>query len=293
MLSRRAVRRVAVRRVAVLAAFSLAIVAGCTDQSGERSTTGLTVSTDRLSIVRVGGAAGSRVMIDVAADVRRAPAPARHSTRLVFVGDSLAEEASSFLQYFTSSKAMVPKFWGGTAPCDWIDDDLSANRRTVVVISFTGNSLTPCMADGNGGFLDDQALIDRYLSDVTVLVERARRAGASVVLVGQPVRSGIFDDDDVVAGINEVYAVLAESLSSVAYVDAGAAVEGPGGTYVDHLPCNDLDTACDETGTAVVRGDGVHFCPVAAATPCPVWSSGAARFALAIAAAANDPRAFD
>jgi hypothetical protein len=45
--------------------------------------------------------------------------------------------------------------------------------------------------------------------------------------------------------------------------------------------------------TTVVRGDGVHFCPVVGANPCPVWSSGAFRFGNAIAAAANDPRVID
>jgi hypothetical protein len=38
---------------------------------------------------------------------------------------------------------------------------------------------------------------------------------------------------------------------------------------------------------------GLHFCPVVGVNPCPVWSSGAARFGLGIAAGANDPASFD
>ena len=64
-----------------------------------------------------------------------------------------------------------------------------------------------------------------------------------------------------------------------------AAVEGPGGVYTPTLPCF-IGEPC--TGP-VVRGvlsnvvrsaDGVHFCPVAEVDErCPVYSSGAFRFA--------------
>lgn len=236
------------------------------------------------------GAVASRGLTPAA---RRYPTPYRRSTRLVLVGDSLAQEATPFIQYLTAPKALIPKFWGGTAPCDWADVDLEATRRAVVVFSFTGNSLTDCMSDGAGGFLQDQALVDRYQFDVGMLIDRARRAGASVVLVGQPVRAASFQADEEVAGINAAYRAFAASMSFVSFVDAGATVELPDGTFAERLPCTSFDSECDGDGLAVVRGDGVHFCPLAGYNPCPVWSSGAFRFALAIAAAANDPRSFD
>ncbi len=233
------------------------------------------------------GSLGARV------SARRYPTPYRRSTRVVLLGDSLAQESAPFVQYLTSPRAFVPKFWGGTAPCDWATADLQANRRTVVVITFTGNSLTPCMVDGAGGFLTDQALVDQYRHDVGALVDRARRAGASVVLVGQPVRAAQFEADVEVAGINAVYAEMAAAITHVSYVDAGAAVEGADGTFVERLPCTAYDADCAADGLTVVRGDGVHFCPVVDQSSCPVWSSGAFRFAMAMAAAANDPRAYD
>ena len=52
-----------------------------------------------------------------------------------------------------------------------------------------------------------------------------------------------------------------------------------------------MDCAAD--GTTVVRGDGVHFCPIVGMHPCPVWSSGAMRYGLAIATAAADPQRLD
>jgi hypothetical protein len=79
----------------------------------------------------------------------------------------------------------------------------------------------------------------------------------------------------------------------VSFVDAGRAVETPDGQFTDRLPCTPYDTDCAADGTTVVRGDGVHFCPIVGENPCSVWSSGAFRFALAIASGANNPRVFD
>ena len=219
--------------------------------------------------------------------------PAARSNRVVLVGDSLAQEVTPFLQFLTPGKAFVPKFWGGTAPCDWRDVDLQANRRSVVVISFTGNSLTDCMSDGQGGHLVDEAVVDQYRYDIGVLIDKARRVGARVVLVGQPLRDATFDADVEVNGINEVYRQFAVAYPFVSFIDAGRAVELPDGRFTDRLPCTSYDVDCADDGMTVVRGDGVHFCPIEGENPCSVWSSGAFRFALVIASATNNPRVFD
>ena len=79
--------------------------------------------------------------------------------------------------------------------------------------------------------------------------------------------------------------IAAADPEHVTYVDAGAAVEGPGGTFARTLPCL-IGEPC--TGPVVggvpsnvVRSpDGVHFCPVTVVrVSCPVYSSGAFRFA--------------
>ena len=213
--------------------------------------------------------------------------------RLVLVGDSLAEATAPVIGYVTPGKEFVRKFFGGTAPCDWIDDDLEATPTTVVVITFTGNNMTPCMLDETGARLVDQPLVDKYRADVGVLIDHATAAGAWVVLVGQPLRHPSFDAELEVEGINAAYREYAAARSHVSYVDAGQFVETPDGQYTDRLACIDLDTDCAADGTTVVRGDGVHFCPIVDVAPCPVWSSGAVRFGLAIASAANDPAHFE
>ena len=212
--------------------------------------------------------------------------------RLVVIGDSLAETTESVIRYVTPGKTFVRKFFGGTAPCDWLDDDLETTATTVVVITFTGNNMTPCMLDGAGAPLIDQPLVDKYRADVGVLIDHARAAGAWVVLVGQPLHHPSFEAELEVDGINAMYREYA-AMSHVSYVDAGQFVETPDGQYTDRLPCAEFDTDCAPDGTTVVRGDGVHFCPVVYVSPCPVWSSGAVRFGFGIASAANDPQRFD
>ena len=219
--------------------------------------------------------------------------PAATTTRIVLVGDSLAQETYPLLQFLSSGKPVTPKFWGGTAPCDWLDVDLEADASSVVVITFTGNTLTDCMADGRGGHLIDEALIAKYRTDLGVLVDRARQAGARVVLIGQPLRAPSFDADLEVNGINAVYQDYARAFPYVSFIDAGATVETPDGRYTDRLPCTPFDTDCAPDGTTIVRSDGVHFCPIVGQNPCTIWASGAFRFGSAIATAANDPATYD
>jgi hypothetical protein len=219
--------------------------------------------------------------------------PSARIDRTVLVGDSLAQESASVVQFLTPGRRFVAKYWGGTAPCDWVGTDLRASRSAVVAITFTGNSLTECMSDGRGGHLADHALVDRYTEDLAVLIDRSRRAGARVVLVGQPVRAASFSADVEVAGINAVLEAFAARYAYVSYVDAGAQVETADGRFTERLPCGAFDQTCDPDGTVVIRGDGVHFCPVVDTHPCPVWSSGAFRFGSAIADAVRRPRSYD
>ncbi len=106
------------------------------------------------------------------------PTPDTNTSTIVLVGDSLAEATSGVIAMLTAPKAFVPRYWGGTAPCDWLDDDLLADRSSVVVITFTGNSLTTCMSDGAGGHLEHEAFAARYRADLTELVDHARSTGA-------------------------------------------------------------------------------------------------------------------
>lgn len=207
----------------------------------------------------------------------------------MFVGDSLAEQAAQYLEPLVQPKTLVPQFFGGTAACDWLGRDLQITSESIVVISLTGNSMSPCMSDGAGGPLQGQAAVDKYRTDITALIAEARTAGARVLLVGQPVHADTVLGNDVVAGLNKLYSDLADQ-PDVAFVDAGAAVENSDGTFAGSLPCLANEAQCDPSGTNVIRSDdGLHFCPGSPPPgPCTAYSSGAFRFADAIAQAVNN-----
>ena len=209
------------------------------------------------------------------------------STEVVLLGDSIAQETAPYLRPRLGDTKMVEQYFGGTAPCDWLGRDIHADRHRIVVVSFTGNSQTPCMADGAQGQIHGQALVDRYRTDLTELVGEIRADGALVVLVGQPPRGPAASNGTVgdleVAGINAIYTELANT-EGVSFVDAGAALEAPDGTFAADLPCRPDENECGPAGLNAIRSDdGVHLCPVIGPAPCPVYSSGAFRFADAIA----------
>lgn len=207
--------------------------------------------------------------------------------QVVFIGDSLGEQTAPYLQPLVGSRTFVPHVFGGTAPCDWLGKDLSVTATSVAVITFIGNSSSSCMADGAGGFLHGQALVDKYRSDMIGLVAQVRSSGAQVLLVGQPQRLGDASVEIEIAGLNALYSGLAEP-GAVAFVDAGAAVEDANGAFVLRLPCMPGEAQCDADGSIEVRSkDGVHFCSNAVATGCGAYSSGAFRFAATIATALN------
>ncbi|MFL6206019.1 MAG: hypothetical protein ACJ739_11775 [Acidimicrobiales bacterium] len=203
---------------------------------------------------------------------------------VVLVGDSIAEEAAPYLEDALDGPKLVPRVFGGTAPCDWTVEDVGAHKGDLVVLSFTGNSTTPCMAAPGGGYLQGQALVDKYAKDVAALVGGLRDLGADVLLVGQPERGPGATGAEDVHGINAAYEALADD-DGVSFVDAGAAVENEDGTFAADLPCADGERECGKDGRNRVRNtDGVHLCPQRpGGRQCKVYSSGAFRFAGAIA----------
>lgn len=207
--------------------------------------------------------------------------------RVVLIGDSLGEQTAPYLQQMVGALAFDSRVFGGTAPCDWLGKDLAVTPTAVAVISFIGNSSSACMADGAGEALHGQALVDKYRSDVTALIAQVRGVGARVLMVGQPQRLGVPDDDVEQTGLNTLYASLVEP-GAVEFVDAGATVEDANGAFALRLACIPGETQCDPDGSIAVRSDdGVHFCATTGAAGCADYSSGAFRFAAAIVTALN------
>jgi len=246
----------------------------------------------RIVIVGLVAAATVTGVLVGTAVINRAPA-ARAPMRVVLFGDSLSVQA---LPYFrapleaTGKVTVAAHVYGGTAPCDWVDEArqvAATGRPDVVVLQFSGNALTPCMR----GVVDDTAAYwARYRADTEALAALFVGAGADVYLVGGPVSYGQARSGDRSA---EILAALYASLAAaqpggVRYVGAGAAVEGPGGVFTWTLPCLASEPCTGPmvggVPSNIVRSpDGAHFCPIAVTGSCPVYSSGAFRYASAMA----------
>jgi hypothetical protein len=236
--------------------------------------------------------------------VARGPQPAAASewrvgntrTAALF-GDSLAQEAEADFVYIArlSGYAVEVHAAGGTAPCDWLGDlaELvarpAAERPSVAVIQFTGNNFTACMRPDGTEPSADVTVAD-YQRDATTFVTSLLGAGIRPVFALAPA----VNHPSLVPQINALWQTLAGEYPGVGVVDAGAPVEGGGGTFSALLPCESWEHAaqgCWE-GEVIVRApDGTHFCPTEAHTVngvvgvCNVPSPGAVRYALGLAEA--------
>ena len=218
------------------------------------------------------------------------PVPKLYPARVALFGDSLSQQAKPYFKRLLAaadtSNTTYYSSHGGTAICDWLTTmrRMSATLRVeAVMLEFSGNAQTRCMA-GVGYYTP--AYYAKYRADTLAAIAIWARTGAHVFLVGAPVTRRQQETVPRWDTLDLQYAqIAAADPREVSYVDAGAAVEGPGGTYAQTLPCL-YGEPC--TGP-VVRGvpsnvvraaDGVHFCPVTEVREsCPVYSSGAFRFA--------------
>jgi hypothetical protein len=217
--------------------------------------------------------------------------------RVILYGDSLAFESRDFFALAVQSGSdveVVDRTFGGTAICDRLDRmrrDLHDLQPTAVVLEFVGNNVTDCMRGPTGPLTGDE-LVRKYRDDARIATEIFAGAGVRVYWMGGPTAQAA-DFTDVRRVYEEVAARLTFAtppLPRVRYVDAGQAVLD-GGRLTATLPCLPSEGPGDGCvdGRIPVRAlDGLHFCPVRTSEGgdrCPVYSSGAARFGLAMAQA--------
>ena len=92
------------------------------------------------------------------------------------------------------------------------------------------------MTDGAGRHLKGQALVDKYREDIAALIASALSAHAEVLLIGQAARADSDAGNELVDALNAMYVELA-SESGIRFVDAGAAIEKPDGSFARVLWC--------------------------------------------------------
>jgi hypothetical protein len=258
------------------------------------------------SLARMGARNGGRPAVAVvaitalvAAVVVGAAITIGSHQRVILYGDSLAFEARDAFALTLqrgNDIEVVDRTFGGTAICDWLDrmrQDLHDLQPTAVVLEFAGNNVTPCV-QGPQGPLTGPALADKYRSDARAATGIFAGAGVRVYWMGAPPISGAQAGDfELVRHVYEAepsrMTMPTPPFGTVEYVDAGGAVV-EGGRFTATLPCLPSEDAADGCvdGRIPVRAlDGVHFCPVRegpGTDRCPVYSSGAGRFGLAMAA---------
>jgi hypothetical protein len=223
--------------------------------------------------------------------------------RVLLYGDSLAWEAQDSFRAAladTGIGEVLTETFGGTALCDWLSQMRSDQRQLhpdAVVVEFSGNAFTPCMKGPNGAPLSGDALIDRYADDARTVLQIFGPDATLVYFASAPISFRAEQTgDSAPRRLHDAYAsVAAFSGWWARFIDAGSAVEDRG-HWTSTLPCL-ADEPCDgglaSSGQAVnvVRApDGIHFCPGAPGAvdgvtgTCPVWSSGAHRYGIAMAA---------
>jgi len=222
------------------------------------------------------------------------PASGGAPVKVVLFGDSLAYQAASYFDELVQAHgtATVTNFvFGGTAACDWLPDmrRVALTRPQAVVMEFSGNTFTSCMA---GCPPESSSAVSKYCADVSAAIRLFLSVGTHVFLDGTPISyEQSISHDRHWNDLNRSFAALAaKDRQGVTYVDAGRAVEGPGGAFTWTLPCLPTEPCTGPTvagvRTNVVRSpDGGHLCLVANgnAPGCGSYSSGAFRFASAMA----------
>jgi hypothetical protein len=221
----------------------------------------------------------------------------RYPSRVAVFGDSLSFEAEPYYVTLLHAKAdavLTYDSFGGTAICDWLPIMREVESRShpqAVELEFSGNALTPCM---KGLARPEPAYYAKYRADTEAAIKIFVPAGAHVYLIGTPITRAQSLSGPNWNALNVQYAQLAAAdPHQVTYVDAGPAVEGPAHTYVQTLPCLPTEPCLgpwvDGVRSDTVRApDGAHFCPVATGNArgvierCPVYSSGAFRYSLAM-----------
>ena len=215
--------------------------------------------------------------------------------RIALYGDSLGMEAGpdfTFLANAAGASALV-RTYGGLAVCDFFQamaSDAASWQPTAVVLEFSGENFTPCMA---GDPIGSPGYYAKYKSDIQTAIDIFRPYGTEVFLIGIPFDASSAANPNV-ANLNRLYASVAAANTGVTYVDAGLAVMA-NGAFTWTLPCLAIEPCTGPSGTNVIRApDGVHFCPTGDTTiegyfaVCNVYSSGAFRFAAAILGPALD-----
>jgi hypothetical protein len=226
------------------------------------------------------------------------PARATGANVEVF-GDSLVVQAADALRVQGRAHGLdvTVAAYFGLAPCDLLSTvraDLTRPPRAVV-IAFSGNNITPCMAR-DGRKLIGAAYYAAYRRDVGELVASVTALHVPVLIVGPPRLAAEKNVPDRVE-LDSVFRQIAAQYPGARFVSTAPTLSPHG--FTPTLPCVAAETAalgCRAGRITVRSADGIHFdephsvsCPPGAGghDACR-YSAGAHRYADVVLAALAD-----
>lgn len=221
--------------------------------------------------------------------------PDKGPKRVFLYGDSLSVEAAPWLRAKIArwkTAELVNRSFPGSSPCDWFAQ-AATDAKTMpdaVIIQTFGNNQSDCQLTkaGNRPHSEGDRYWRSYRHDIRKLATSFPKS-TRVYLIPPPTAY-----NDRSSGHSHKQRMLvtmkksAYGLENIKVVDAGRAVEGPGGSYSRVLPClpKEVCSNSPRRGFTYVRAqDGLHFCPtvlkakIEELTNCPVKASGAWRYA--------------
>jgi lysophospholipase L1-like esterase len=184
---------------------------------------------------------------------------------IAVVGDSFVEQSATQFQAHVGERGQQAEVvaFGGTAVCDRSEIlvDLARREPDVLILSFAGNDITPCMQRGDTPTPEGTAT--EYAEDYERVIAEflATSPGTRVYMVPPPpIRDAEYEAN--AAAMRAMYERFAADHPDVTLIDVGAALS-PDGGFHQSLPCEDWEAAaCQADGTVRLReDDGIHLTP--------------------------------
>jgi hypothetical protein len=182
---------------------------------------------------------------------------------IALVGDSFLDQSRAPFLELAERRDLNARIYayGGTSICGWQDElnRLVEREPDVLVLSFAGNDLQPCI-NPTGETRSPEAVAADYARDIDALVERFRPTGTDLYVVDPPpIRDPQFEAN--AEAMRDMYRDVSIDHPRITVIDTQPRL-GPDGEFHASLPCARHDQDCRRDGTVVLRqGDGIHLTP--------------------------------
>jgi hypothetical protein len=182
---------------------------------------------------------------------------------VALVGDSFAEQSRTPFLELTEREDLTTEVhaFGGTSICGWMDElrRLAEREPDVLVLSFAGNDLQPCI-NAQGEMRDPVAVATDYRRDLDAVLELFRPISTDLYVVDPPpIRDALFEAN--AEAMRDMYREASIDHPRITVVDTQPRL-GPDGAYHAARPCERGDQDCRSDRTVVLRqDDGIHLTP--------------------------------